>query len=235
MWEPDGNPIPLDLPKRAPEGTVGAWIRVRLTDPRDSVPDVSNLRFVNPLEASKFAMAKRAEEHASARWLVEHLLLESGRDPTLYNIERDDYRRPRLVGPDAPSLSITHSGGVAAVILGPEGADIGLDLEPVMARPRNLLWLMTSGKERQELDSLYDLDETLASERTTDAWVAKEAVQKAAGLGMGLPPQSFEVDGLDLVKVDYQSTRHLYELHRWKSVLNGRLTSLAIAEKKSDD
>jgi phosphopantetheinyl transferase len=232
MWKPDGSPISLDLPRGAPEGTVGAWIRVRLTSPTDPVPDVTNLRFVDPFEASKFAMAKRAEEHAAARWLVEHLLISSGRDPTMYRIERDEYRRPRLVGPDPPSLSITHSGGVAAVVVGPEGADIGLDLEPVMTRPRNLLYLMASGDEREALDSLYDVDEDLASERTTDAWVAKEAVQKAAGLGMGLAPQSFAVDGRDLVEVTDSNAKQIFELHRWKAMLNGRLTSLAIAEKK---
>ena len=232
MWKPDGEPIPLDLPSATPEGTVAAWIRVRLTSPTDPVPDVTNLRFVDPLEASKFAMAKRAEEHAASRWLVEHLLASTGRDPTMYRIERDEYRRPKLIGPDPPSLSITHSGGVAAVVVGPEGADIGLDLEPVMTRPRNLLFLMASGEERQELDSLYDVDEAIASERTTDVWVAKEAVQKAAGLGMGLAPQSFAVDGLNLVEVAGSDANQMYEIHRWKSMLNGRLTSLAIAEKK---
>ena len=232
MWKPAGEPTPLDLPEGSPSDAMAAWIRVRPTAPTDSVPDVSKLLFVDPLEASKFAIAKRAEEHAAARWLVEHLLLKSGRNPTMYRIERDAYRRPRLVGPDAPSLSITHGGGVAAVVLGPDDIDIGLDLEPVMSRPRNLLWLMSSGDEREELDSLYDHDVEVASRRTTDVWVAKEAIQKAAGLGMGLPPQSFRVDGRDVVEVDHDSASHLYELHRWKAILNGRLTSLAIAERK---
>jgi phosphopantetheinyl transferase len=197
----------------------------------DPVPDVSAQRFVDSIEASKFAMAKRAEEHAAARWLVEYLLLESGRNPKLFKIQRDDYRRPRLIGQNAPSMTITHSGGIAAVLLGPKDIDIGLDLEPLMPRPRNILCMMSSGKERAELESLYDEDEKNASSQTTDVWVAKEAIQKAAGLGMGLPPQSFEVYGRNVVNVGIDGVNNIFNLHCWKANLNGQLTSLAIAEK----
>ena len=231
MWKPVGEPNSLDLPEDAPQETIAAWIPVRPTSPTDPVPDVSTLRFVDSSEASRFAMAKRAEEHAAARWLVEYLLLKSGREPNLFKIERDDHRRPRLVGPNAPSLTITHSGGFAAVALGPKGVDIGLDLEPVTLRPRNLLCMMSSGEERAELECLYDLDEVAASSHTTDVWVAKEAIQKAAGLGMGLPPQSFEVFGRNVIDIGIANCNHIFHIHRWKAILNGQLTSLAIAEK----
>ncbi len=231
MWKPLGEPKILNLPEGAPVETIAAWIRVRPTSPTDPVPDVSTLRFVDLSESSRFVMAKRAEEHAAARWLIEHLLLKSGRDPNLFKIERDDFRRPHLVGPNAPSLTITHSGGFAAVALGSEGVDIGLDLEPVTFRPRNLLCMMSSGEERAELECLYDLDEVDASTRTNDVWVAKEAVQKAAGLGMGLPPQSFEVYGRNVIDIGIEDVNHIFNIHRWKAILNGQLTSLAIAEK----
>ena len=231
MWIKYGIPSFLNLPDGAPQGTIAAWIRVRPTSPTDPVPDISNLSFVNPSEASKFATAKRAEEHAAGRWLVEYLLLKNARDPNLFIIERDEYRRPRLIGPNAPSLTITHSGGFAAVALGPEGADIGLDLEPVMSRPRNLLCMMSSGQEKIILDSLFDYDMDVASSRTTDVWVAKEAIQKAVGLGMGLPPQSFEVEGRDVININIEGQKHVFNLHRWKAILNGQLNSFAIAEK----
>ena len=231
MWEPVGEPNVLSLPEEAHQDSIAAWIQVRSTSPMDPVPDVTTLRFVDPSEASRFAMAKRAEEHAAARWLVEYLLVESGRNPKLFKIERDDYRRPRLVGPNAPSLTITHSGGVAAVLLGPKEIDIGLDLEPMNLRPRNLLCMMSSGKEKAQLESLYDQDEMNASFHTTDVWVAKEAILKAAGLGMGLPPQSFEVHGKNVIEVGINGANNIFNLHRWKATLNGQLTSLAIAEK----
>ncbi len=231
MWEPFGEPKILMLPGGVSQDSIAAWIQVRSTSPLDPVPDVSCLRFVDSSESSRFVMAKRAEEHASARWLVEHLLVKSGRNPKLFKIERDGYRRPILVGPNAPTLTITHSGGIAAVLLGPKGIDIGLDLEPMIPRPRNLLCMMSSGKEKAELESLYDEDEMNASSHTTDVWVAKEAIQKAAGLGMGIPPQSFEVYGRNVIQMGINGINNIFNLHRWKATLNGQLTSLAIAEK----
>jgi len=231
MWKKYGEPSPLELPYGCHVDAIAAWIRVRPTSPTDPIPNVSNLVFVNSSEAENFATAKRAEEHAAGRWLVEYLLLSSGRDPNLFKIERDDFRRPRLVGPNAPSMTITHSGGFAAVALGAEGVDIGLDLEPVDSRPRNILGMMSSGKEKMSLESLFDYDEDIASSRTTDVWVAKEAIQKAMGVGMGLPPQSFEVDGRDVIDIDFDGKKHTFNLHRWKTILNGKLNTLAIAEK----
>ena len=71
----------------------------------------------------------------------------------------------------------------------------------------------------------------VASSRTTDVWVAKEAIQKAIGLGMGLPPQSFEVEGRDVININIEGKKHVFNLHRWKAILNGQLNSFAIAEK----
>ncbi|MBO57964.1 MAG: hypothetical protein CMA77_03095 [Euryarchaeota archaeon] len=231
MWLKYGEPAFLDLPDGCPRDTIAAWIRVRPTNPTEPVPNISNLIFVDPSEAESFVTAKRAEEHAAGRWLIEYLLLKSGRNPNSFIIERDDFRRPRLIGPNAPSITITHSGGFAAAALGPKGADIGLDLEPVMTRPRNLLSMMSSGEEKMILESLFDNDEEIASSRTTDVWVAKEAVQKAIGLGMGLPPQSFEVEGQNVININIEGKKHTFNIHRWKTFLNGQLNTLAIAEK----
>jgi phosphopantetheinyl transferase len=71
---------------------------------------------------------------------------------------------------------------------------VGFDIEPLdRPRIREILPLMAAGAELQHLESCWDADPTTASELTTEVWVAKEAIQKAAGVGMGLAPQSFSI------------------------------------------
>jgi hypothetical protein len=48
---------------------------------------------------------------------------------------------------------------------------------------------------------------------------------------MGLPPQSFEVFGRNVIDIGIANCNHIFNIHRWKAILNGQLTSLAIAEK----
>ncbi len=228
MWNPAAAPVSLDLPLGTPPGVTAAWIPVRATEPTAAPPDVSDVLLVNRNEAARFKSAKRAEEHASGRYLLAQLLYLSGYDPNLLRIDRDAFRRPILAGVDfPPSVSIAHSGGAAAVIIGPNRMLIGLDIEPLdVTRQRNILPLMASPSERTSLAKLWDLDAEEASVRTTELWVDKEAILKATGLGMGLAPQSFTADGLHEVPIP---NRGVFHIVRSRVELDGRPFALSLS------
>ncbi|MBC8437860.1 MAG: 4'-phosphopantetheinyl transferase superfamily protein [Euryarchaeota archaeon] len=168
-------------------------MKVRISDATSPIPDISNLDLIDRDEVDSFRVAKRVEEHASGRFLVAHLLRQIGENPEEYMIVRDEYRAPSLVGPTPMSVSITHSGGFCSAVIGPSTISFGLDLEVDSGRNRNLLPYMASGDELEKLESEWDNDPLSASSLTNQIWVMKEAVQKASGKGMGIPPQSFSV------------------------------------------
>ncbi|HIA24299.1 MAG TPA: 4'-phosphopantetheinyl transferase superfamily protein [Candidatus Poseidoniales archaeon] len=225
MWKPASNPIPLNLPETVEGEFHAVWMKTRITSATNSTPDISNLHFVDPIEAKSFKVAKRAEEHAAGRFLIGYLLQQKGYDIKEYQIKRDEYRRPVLIGPEPISISITHSGGFAAAIIGPTELSVGIDVEPDSGRQRNLLPLMASGEELTKLEAAWDHNPKTANTLTNQVWVVKEAIQKATGLGMGLAPQSFEVLGKEVITIDSQ----LYRIHSWQPLLAGQETNVALA------
>ncbi len=227
MWGPASNPIPLNLPETVEGDFDAVWMKTRITSPTDSIPDISNLHFVDPIEARSFKVAKRAEEHAAGRFLIGYLLQQKGYDIKEYQIKRDEFRRPILIGPEPISISITHSGGFAAAIIGPTELSVGIDVEPDSGRQRNLLPLMASNTELVKLESEWERNPKTASTLTNQVWVVKEAIQKATGLGMGLAPQSFEVIGKEVITINSK----LYRIHCWQPLLAGQKTNVALAHR----
>ncbi len=227
MWEPASKPLQLSLPENVEGEFHAVWMNTRTPAPSDTIPDISHLHFVDPIEAQSFKVAKRAEEHAAGRFLIAYLLQQNGYIVEDYQIKRDEYRRPILIGPEPISISITHSGGFAIAIIGPTELSVGIDVEPNSGRQRNLLPLMASGNELEKLETAWDQDAETASTLTNLIWVLKEAVQKATGLGMGLAPQSFEVLGKEVITIHSQS----YRVYSWQPLLGGQVTNVALAHR----
>jgi phosphopantetheinyl transferase len=225
MWEPASNPLPLKIPETVEGEFHAVWMKTRTPSPSDSIPDISHLHFVDVIEAQSFKVAKRAEEHAAGRYLISHLLQQNGYDVKDYQIKRNEYRRPILIGPQPLSISISHSGGLAIAIIGPTELSVGIDVEPDSGRQRNLLPLMASGNELTKLEEAWDQNPGTASTLTNLVWVVKEAIQKATGLGMGLAPQSFEVLDKEVITINSQ----LYRIHSWQPLLSGQVTNVALA------
>ena len=225
MWKPASKPLQLSLPETVEGEFHAVWMNARTPAPSDPIPDISNLHFVDPIEAQSFKVAKRAEEHAAGRFLIAHLLQENEYIVEDYQIKRDEYRRPILIGPEPISISITHSGGLAIAIIGPTKLSVGIDVEPDSGRQRNLLPLMASGAELEKLEAAWDQNTDAASTLTNLVWVVKEAIQKATGLGMGLAPQSFEVLGKEVITINSQS----YRIHYWQPLFAGQATNMALA------
>jgi 4'-phosphopantetheinyl transferase EntD len=156
--------------------------------------DPSSLTLIDWDEIRTFKTDKRRDEHLSARWLLEQALHEWGlSDLSALMISRTEERAPYLkiihgmwVQYPLPSISISHSDGLACVALIQEGWTIGLDAEPLNRPPKPAVFdMMAKGKELERLNE-GELDPLLA-------WTGKEAIQKALRMGMHFNPRQIEI------------------------------------------
>ncbi|MDP6906052.1 MAG: 4'-phosphopantetheinyl transferase superfamily protein [Candidatus Thalassarchaeaceae archaeon] len=237
-WSPAGIVSPLPLPEVCGSDRVFAvWMPVRSVHPNSPKSDISRVPLVDPFEASTFVVSKRVEEHAAGRYALATLLRDIGFDPYDLQIIRDQHRKPTLGwrdetarlraggvhSPVLPEITLGHSNGVAIAAVSVDGCMIGLDAEPLdYPRPRNLLPMMVSGEEFHYLDQLWDIDEQIGMQETTKTWVAKEAVQKACGLGMHIAPQSFSVLNKEEVTLSYENRGYRLEVCNWSELIGGR-------------
>ena len=238
LWHPFGLVSPLPLPERCGvDEVIAVWMPVAELRPEDPIPILTNIPLVDAFEATTFATAKRAHEHASARYALATLLRDIGFDPFDLQIVRDEHRKPSLVWKDAeariraggplspklPEITLSHSNGVSIAAISLIVTSIGIDAEPLgVPRARNLLTMMTTGEELQYLEQLWDIDAGVGMQEATRTWVVKEAVQKACGLGMLVAPLSFSVLNCDEVVLSHDSHGFRLEVHLWRDLLDGR-------------
>ena len=238
IWQPAGLVSPLPLPEEwGLDNVIAVWIPVGLDNPREPLPDLSNVPLVDPLEASTFVTPKRALEHASARYALATLLRDIGFDPFDLRVVRDEHRKPNLtwrdhearkraggpLSPALPEITLGHSNGISIAAISLNGSSIGLDAEPLdLPRARNLLTMMTSGEELQYLEQLWEIDARVGMQEATRTWVVKEAVQKACGLGMHVPPQTFTVLNCDEVVLSHDGQGYRLEAYHWRELLDDR-------------
>lgn len=78
--------------------------------------------------------------------------------------------------PGGPSFSIAHAGGYAVCAVAPPGIDIGVDIESADRVRAATLRLVTTERERAQVES--------GAMDATALWTCKEAVLKAAGAGL---------------------------------------------------
>jgi len=160
--------------------------------------DPASLQFIDWDEIKTFKTEKRRNEHLSARWLLEEALNEwGGIDCSMLMVSRTEERAPYFqaiqglwVQPTLPNLSISHSEQLACVALVEHGWAVGIDAEPLSRPPKPTVYDMMAKDEELarlrsgELDALW-------------AWTAKEAVQKAARLGMHLNPRAIDISDVN--------------------------------------
>ena len=156
--------------------------------------DPTNLTLIDWDEIRTFKTDKRRDEHLSARWLLEQALAEWGIDDlSALMISRTEERAPYLkvihgmwIQYSLPSISISHSDGLACVALIDEGWTIGIDAEPLNRPPKPAVFdMMAKGEELLRLND-GTLDPLLA-------WTGKEAIQKALRMGMHFNPREIEI------------------------------------------
>lgn len=113
-------------------------------------------------------------------------------------IEPGEHGKPHVAAPPAElRFSVAHSGDLALIALHPRCA-VGVDLERIAesGRRRGLARRIAAQSEAAELDREVDA----RGERALyERWVAKEAILKAAGVGLSLPMDAIvlrrEADG----------------------------------------
>jgi 4'-phosphopantetheinyl transferase EntD len=161
--------------------------------------DPTTLTLIDWDEIRTFRTDKRKDEHLSARWLLEQALGEWGlKDLTALMISRTEERAPYLnvihgmwIQYSLPSISISHSDGLACVALIDEGWTVGLDAEPLNRPPKPAVFdMMAKGEELERLNE-GKIDPLLA-------WTGKEAIQKALRMGMHFNPREIEIPIGDL-------------------------------------
>jgi phosphopantetheine--protein transferase-like protein len=145
-------------------------------------------------EADRVAMTQRGSVRRQADRLAGQLAGRRAAAPIAGGaLRRDPLGAPFVEGSTA-GVSISHQQGEALAIA-MEGARVGVDIESVEPRDPAFLSTWFSPEERV---LLHD-DASVAS-----AWAIKEAVLKALGMGMRLPPQQIQILRLQPPRVDLQ-------------------------------
>lgn len=123
--------------------------------------------------------------YALHRLLLSHVLRCA---PGEVDIRRDDKGCPRLPD-DAWHTSLSHSAEHAAFAVSMVGP-VGIDLEPV-DRARDMDSIMERVVHREELGALVGLSADARGHALLDLWVRKEALLKAAGIGLECEMETF--------------------------------------------
>ncbi|MCP5371492.1 MAG: 4'-phosphopantetheinyl transferase superfamily protein [Hyphomicrobiales bacterium] len=150
-----------------------------------SGPELARARaFQNPAAARDFAAGRQALRALLGRYL--------GRPPGAVDLVTGPHGKPALAaGSPALSFNLSHAEGVVLVALGRDG-ELGVDVERSPA-PAGFLDVAGSYFSTAEARRLAALPAAAAGAAFLRLWTRKEAVAKACGLGMSLPPDRIRV------------------------------------------
>lgn len=154
----------------------------------DEAARVQRRRFVADRNALALA-------YALHRLLLAHVL---GGNPAQVPLRRDDRGCPRLLG-DAAYTSLSHAEGLIALAVTASGP-VGVDIEP-SARAVVMAEIAHSVCHPSEAAELSALDEWARCTAMLALWVRKEALLKAAGIGLAVPMESFSAPSHHALRV----------------------------------
>lgn len=146
-------------------------------------------------EANRAARFRHALDHdtyivAHAFWRVA-LGVVMNTDPAEVELTRSPNGQPLLPG-SGLATSLSHSGTMVAVAIG-RGTAIGVDIEGFPSRT-SLHDIASVLCSRREAEAMSMLDVGTRSRALLELWTRKEAVLKAFGVGLRVPPSTIEVD-----------------------------------------
>ena len=202
----------------ASEQDGGWWL---LAEPWTD-PTARDLAARQYLSAPERAARAARNPRAARRWLLGRITAKDALRSELWRrgagplypaqviVANDPSGRPFATGAGAEvAVSLAHSGPYAVALVGPAGAQVGIDVELLDDAPAETALL--TAEERRLLDTVVPADSALRAAWVTRFWTAKEAVAKARGTGLGGRPARFVVtavngDELSVVVdgVDYQ-------------------------------
>ncbi|MFC4586743.1 4'-phosphopantetheinyl transferase family protein [Sphaerisporangium corydalis] len=162
------------------------------------------LSTLNASELERAASYRREADrrrNLTASWLLREVAgAQLGIAPEKVPIERRCgnakcdklHGRPHILTDDGLHASISHSGGRVAVALTTAGP-VGVDVEEVPTTPvAELVRCALSQAEQAVLASIPEHEQQAGFARM---WTCKEAVLKATGHGLRIPPDKVEVSG----------------------------------------
>jgi 4'-phosphopantetheinyl transferase len=148
------------------------------------------------LAAEEVAIWRLPSDHPAPLETV--LARYTGVDLGPLDLELTPQGKPRLPG-SRLRFNLAHSGEVALVAV-TRDHDVGVDVERV--RPDADRWALVdhalTARERRQLQRIAP---TARAHAFLSMWARKEALLKAAGVGLGIEPALIELDGDSLVAV----------------------------------
>ena len=140
-------------------------------------------------EAGRYVHIEDAARHLAGRALARRLLRAAFGQDSAAEFARSPYGKPFCPGIPA-DFSISHSGSMVWVALC-RCASVGIDVERMRLLPDAAE--LTSQLHPQEQKDLLSLPPGELQAAFYRCWTRKEAVIKAAGMGLSMPLQSFSV------------------------------------------
>lgn len=184
--------------------TRTAECRVWWADPwHESVDSLTRVLDDVELErASRFHREQDRRRFLTGSWLLRQVAaIELGTDPEDVPVERrcpdcpKPHGKPFIRGTSPPlHVSVSHSGDRVAVAVTTAG-ELGVDVEEVPSTPVDEL--AECALSPAELKALYAVPEEDRRVAFARVWTRKEAVLKATGHGLRVPPDQVEVTGPD--------------------------------------
>lgn len=175
--------------------------RVWWADPRQE-PIGSRTAVLSEPELARAARFHRDDDRrrfVTGCWLLRNVAAaELGTSPAAVTIDRTcaecgkQHGKPRIVTNTAPlHVSISHSGNRVALAANKVGP-VGVDVEEVAPGGESIPEFALSPAELAQLRRITGRDREKAF---LELWVRKEAVLKATGHGLRIPPDQVEVSG----------------------------------------
>jgi len=150
---------------------------------------------LSPHETARAARFRHALDHdtyiiAHAFWRVV-LGAALDVDPTQVNLARSPHGQPLLPGTGLVT-SLSHSGTMVAVAVG-HGAAIGVDIEghPQRAPLHDIVSVLCTPAEAA---AMFALEGEARTRALLELWTRKEALLKAFGVGLRVPPSTINAD-----------------------------------------
>lgn len=180
--------------------------------------------------ADRYVFRKDKNLCVAAELLLRKALSEIGGGLSQPDFFYGKYGKPYLKGENMPFFSLSHSGDYAVCAVG--GTELGCDIEKIGTAGLDIAKRFFSEGEAARIVSAGTEEES--AELFCRFWTLKESFIKAAGLGLSMPLDSFEIgilpDGAEVLR---KSVPGEFALVEFGDIPGYRLSVCALTEGKS--